>query len=115
MTVKNSTNNTKNGRYALGGVTETSVFAIEHWDRRLMKRDPSDILYVIEETYSGRPDLLGQLFYGDPLLWWVVAQYNGIIDPLEELVVGKLLYVPIIERVRSDLFKATPGGIPSTR
>lgn len=116
-TLKNSTFNTKNGRYTLGGTTEVSSFAIEWWNKNPMPRDPSDIVYSMEAKYEGRPDLLGYLFYGDPGLWWVIATYNGIIDPTEELVLGKILLIPLKERVQSELFSKTQktGGIPSAR
>lgn len=113
--VKNSIFNYKNGRYALGGTTETSSFAIEWWDRNLLARDVSDIIYAVEKKYEGRPDLLGYLFYGEPQLWWVFAQYNGIVDPIGELVEGKILYIPLIERVRGSMMINKTGGIPSTR
>lgn len=113
--IKNSTYNTRNGRYALGGLTETSSFAIEWWDRNLLQKDVTDIIYAVEKKYEGRPDQLGYLFYGEANLWWVLAQYNGIVDPIGELVEGKVLFVPLIERVRASMLKSKPGGVPSTR
>ena len=116
MSIKNSADNRKNGRYTLGGVSEVSSFAIEYWSRGQLDRDRSDIVYVMEEKYEGRLDRLGSLFYGDSGLWWVIGQYNGITDPFRELVVGKVLLIPLIERVRSELFaNASIGGITSTR
>lgn len=115
--MSNSTYNTKNGRYVLGGTTEVSTHAVEHWEPNKLERDPSDILYVVEKKFEGRPEMLGFLFYGDPGLWWVIAQYNGLIDPLDELIEGKLIYVPMIERVRSTMFNGSTakGGAASTR
>lgn len=101
--IKNSTHNTKNGRYVLGGVTEVSMHAIEWWDRAEMTRDTTDFLYTVEKKYEGRPDLLGYVFYGDPGLWWIIAQFNGILDPIGELVEGKVLVIPLLERVKREL------------
>jgi hypothetical protein len=117
INLKNSTYNAKNGRYFLGGLTETSSFALEWWDMKQMNRDDSDITYVMEAKYEGRLDMLGLLFYGDTGLWWVIGQYNGITDPLAELVQGKVLQIPLKERVQADLFsqKSQLGGVPSTR
>lgn len=117
LTLKNSTYNSKNGRYVLGGTTEVSSFALEWWNKNPMPRDPSDLLYAMETKYEGRPDLLGYLFYGDPGLWWVIALYNGIIDPTEELITGKLLLIPLRERVEAELFSKTirTGGVTSER
>lgn len=114
--LKNSTLNTKNGRYVLGGVTEVSLSTLEWWNKNEMPRDSSDITYVMEKKYEGRPDLLGYVFYADSALWWIICQYNNILNPLEELVEGKILFIPTMERVRKDLLsKSKPGGIKSTR
>jgi hypothetical protein len=117
VNLKNSTYNTKNGRYVLGGQTEVSSFAIEWWNRYSMSRDPTDIIYFLERKYEGRPEILGYVFYGDVGLWWVIAQYNSIIDTFAELVEGRLLIIPTLERVKRELIgqNTKVGGIPSTR
>ena len=117
INLKNSTFNIKNGRYTIGGTTEVSPWGLELWEMNELKADPSDIVYYIEPAYENKPYLLGYMFYGDEGLWWVVCQYNGIIDPLNELVTGKLILVPTIERVRSAMFTSSvkTGGIQSTR
>jgi hypothetical protein len=114
---KNSVNNTKNGRYTLGGTTEVSMFAIEWWEKNKIDHHPSDIVYYIEKQYAFKPTLLGYLFYGDTSLWWVVCQANGIIDPMTELYEGRLLLIPTMDRVKAELFSnnVKAGGIPSTR
>jgi hypothetical protein len=113
---KNSTEN-KNGRYVLGGTTEVSLSFIEWWNRKEMKRHPSDIIYAMEKKYEGRPDLLGYVFYGDSSLWWIIAQFNGILDPMDEMVEGKILYIPQLDRIQKDLKSQgnTINGIQSLR
>lgn len=116
-TLRNSTYNTKNGRYTRGGVSEVSGSSIEWWDKRNVQHDPSDIVYIMESKYENRPDLLGYVFYGDPGLWWVICQYNGILDPMTELVEGKPLLIPTKTKV-DTYFGVEPngiGGTPSTR
>lgn len=113
-TIKNSTYNQLNGRYTRGGTTEVSDRFIEWWERHDFQYDISDLVYVLEEKYVGRPDLLAFAFYGDTRLKWVIMQYNDILDPAEELVAGKLLLMPSLEKV-ADTFKvSTVGGVPST-
>ena len=116
-TLKNSTYNTKSGRYTLGGTTEVSAAGIEWWNRNDISFDGSDLIYYIEKKYENKPHLLGYVFYGDSLLWSVICQVNGIIDPLTELVEGKLLRIPTLDRVKAEIFtkNVTAGGIPSTR
>lgn len=117
INLKNSVYNTKNGRYVFGGSTEVSVAALEWWTKNTIKHDPTDLVYFFEKKYEGRPDTLGYVFYGDPGLWWVITQYNSIIDPLTELIEGRILLIPTLERVKAELFSAntTVGGIASTR
>ena len=115
-TVKDSTLNEKNGRYVLGGDTEVSTFALEWWERKTLQKDPTDFAYYMELAYVGRPDLLANAFYGDSNLWWLICQYNNIIDPQTELVEGKLLLMPDPTRLNAILRADTNvGGIVSTR
>jgi len=115
-TINNSAYNTKNGRYTLGGTTEVSSFALEMWDVNILPSDPSDIVYFVEKKYEEKPHLLGYVFYGDTGLWWVICLYNGIIDPINEIVEGKLLLIPTIDRIKAQILSNnSTGGIPSTR
>lgn len=116
VTLKNSTYNSVNGRYVLGGQTEVSSFALEWWNKATITLDPTDILYAVEQQYVGKPHMLGYVFYGDQGLWWIICQYNGVIDPNEELIVGKVLRIPLKLRIMAELNKQKiVGGIPSTR
>ena len=111
--IVNSVYNSKNGRYVRGGITEVSSFALEMWDGNSLPPDPSDVSYYVEKKYEGNPRLLGYVFYGDVGLWWVICFYNGIIDPMQEIVEGKLLLIPTMDRVNS--LSGTIGGVPTTR
>ena len=114
---KNSVYNTKNGRYVFGGTTEVSVATVEWWSRNTVKHSPTDIIYVLEKKYEGRPEMLGYVFYGDVGMWWVICQYNSILDPISELVEGTMLLIPLMARVKAELFSpnTTVGGIATTR
>jgi hypothetical protein len=116
-TLQNSTYNAKNGRYTLGGTTEVSSWAMEWWNQNTLTSDPSDIVYYVEKKYVGRPQFLGYIFYGDVGLWWVIMMYNGILDPFAEIIEGKLLNIPLLQRVKANMFSSniSPGGIASTR
>jgi len=117
ITLKNSTYNEKNGRYVRGGTTEASAKFLEWWNKLEVPKDPSDILYVMEEKYVGRPDLLSYAFYGDVGLWWIICQYNGILDTQSELIAGRELLIPTQSKVDTyyKINPSTVGGVPSTR
>lgn len=48
----------------------------------------------IEITNSTRLDTLSNDYYGDPKLWWVIAQVNTIKNPLTDLKIGMLIRIP---------------------
>lgn len=109
-----STQNQKTSRYTRGGATEVSSRFLEWWERRDIEKDISDMVYSLESKYVGRPDLLAYAFYGDAKLKWVIMQYNDIIDPDLELVAGKLLLMPSLDKVNSAYGASNIGGVPST-
>lgn len=100
-TLRSSVYSSKNGRYVMGGVTTVTDTALGWWEKREVAPDPSDIVYALEERYVGRTDLLALAFYGDSQLWWVIPQYNAILDPEDELVQGKLLLIPSLEKINT--------------
>ena len=112
-TVKDSTYNQKNGRYARGGTTEVSSRFVEWWERVDNDHDLSDLVYVLEEKYVGRPDLLAYAFYNDTRLSWLIMQYNDILDPLE-LVTGYMLLMPSRDKVSSTFGVTKVGGVLTT-
>jgi len=115
--INNSVYNSKNGRYVLGGLTEVSPYALEMWNATEIPSDPSDIVYFVEKKYEGKPHLLGYVFYGDTGLWWMICMYNKIIDPIAEVIEGKLLLIPTMDRIKAQIAENTmqSGGVPSTR
>lgn len=112
MTEKNSVNR-RRSRYVSGGVTEVSDWALEWWERAIFPIG-ADTPYVIEKKFEGRLDLIASLFYGEPRNWWIIAQYNNILDPYNEVLEGATLRIPAAEVVESILNGRT-GGVPSTR
>lgn len=44
-------------------------------------------------------------YYGTSSLWWVIAKFNGIIYPLREITVGKVLYIPDLGSISKFLNK----------
>lgn len=114
-----SNNNTnslqrKTSRYVAGGITETANGYLEWWERSVFPTDPSDIVYVVENFYENRLDLISAVFYSEPRYWWVIAQYNNILDPFTEVSAGRILLIPTPTRL-STLLSTKLGGVPSTR
>jgi hypothetical protein len=104
----------RKSRYVSGGVTESNPLALEWWERTVFSAAEDDRPYVVEKKFAGRLDLIAALFLGEPRMWWVIAQYNNVLDPFAELSEGALIYIPSTERVDA-LLNGKTGGIPSQR
>ena len=59
-------------------------------------------------------DLIASVFYNEPRYWWVIAQYNNILDPFTETTAGRVLLIPSKSRLPLILGTAL-GGIPSQK
>ena len=82
-------------RYEAGGVTTVTNGFQTYWDRKIFATDISDFSYTIEVIYNNRPDKLAKAIYGDESLDWFILQYNNIIDPFNEFVTNKNIYLRI--------------------
>lgn len=101
-------------RYVHGGDTETANNRLEWWNKRNLEMDPSDQVYVVENVYEGNPQALASVFYGDPRLWWFLCQYNNVLDPISEITAGRVLYIPMKDRM-TLMMTGRQGGYDSQR
>lgn len=74
----------------------------------LVKREfpfrADDAIYVIQQQYQYRPDLLAYDIYNNAGLWWVFATRNPnvLLDPIGDFVPGVSIRIP----KQSDLVTA---------
>ncbi len=101
-------------RYVHGGVSETQNKRIEWWERTIFPSDLTDTVYTVENVYEGRLDLISAVFYGETRYWWLIAQYNNILDPFSEVMPGRKLLIPTKERLMIML-TGSQGGTQSQR
>lgn len=104
----------KNSRYVCGGVTEREEIGLGWWERKKFNFSADDTPIVITGRHINRIDLIAHDFLGNSKLWWVIAQYNSIIDPHSEIVEGKYLRIPSSSAVQLMMTPKT-GGISSQR
>jgi len=73
---------------------------------RFIPKEPDDVQFEITEAYNLRPDLLSFDLYGRADLWWVFAQRNPntLVDPLNDFVSGKTIFLP-----KQSVLKQTLG------
>ena len=55
---------------------------------------PQDRVYNVTLETANRLDLIANAFYGNPELWWVIADANSILDPMAGIPVGTELRIP---------------------
>lgn len=111
-----TTNSTldKKSRYVGGGVTENEPNGLGWWERRQWEFSQDDELIVVSQKYEHRIDLLASDYLNDSHLWWVIAQYNAILDPYAEIVQGTYLRIPPASKVQ-DMISGRTGGVTSQR
>lgn len=94
----------KYSRMLNGGRTEIKGNKLGWWERKTFDKNTSnDIRVIIPDVYDKRPDLLAYAIYGKPNLFWLVLQYNDIVDVEEEFRSGKEIFLPSRVRVLSGL------------
>jgi len=73
-------------------------------DREIPKI-PSDVEWLITESYNLRPDLLAYDLYEDSRLWWVFSARNPnrLKDPLFDFVTDTKIYIPKMDTLKEVL------------
>lgn len=66
--------------------------------REAVVADSTDKLYIVNQITQDRLDLVSQVAYGTPELWWVIALVNNITDPMT-VPNGMRLRIPIKSRL----------------
>lgn len=103
-------------RYTAGRIAENrsgEKFLALRKPLNLQEAD-DDVLVQITQDLVDRPDLVASKAYDNPDLWWVIYEFNGIQNPLEDLNIGDILRVPDISRVIDAIDKLegeTSGGL----
>jgi len=101
-------------RQVQGGLTDVYPTRQGWWERYPMEFKDDDIRYTIPPAFSKRPDKIAYAIYGRATYSWVVLQYNSIVDVNLELVTGKEIRLPTLERLTFDILNKQTGGNPVT-
>jgi nucleoid-associated protein YgaU len=94
-----------NSRLRFGAAIE--VDGVGFWDVLDL---PEIVAQVDDQQYTvvstDRIDTLAARFYGDPVLWWVIAAANDMELSTVALSSGQVLRIPASRYVLQDLFKS---------
>jgi hypothetical protein len=84
---------------------DLTLDGVEFWDTLDLPTIPpqnDDIQYTV--TSVDRIDSLAQRFYGDPVLWWVIAGANSMEILPTDLNIGAVIRIPSPRYVAQQLF-----------
>lgn len=59
----------------------------------------TDLYHQVGTGEVGRIDLIAFRYYGNPALWWAIAEANAIAFPLTDIVSGLVLRIPAYQTV----------------
>ena len=78
-------------------LTPVKNWYLDLWVPRTVPKNDTDKIVIIPPEFNQRPDLMSNVEYGTPRLWWVFCMRNPdlIIDPINDFVAGLEIYVPI--------------------
>jgi hypothetical protein len=81
------------------------VDGVEFWDLNTLPVIPvrnDEIQYTV--SFTDRIDLLAFKFYGDPVLWWVIAAANSMEILPTDLKPGETIRIPSQAFISESLF-----------
>lgn len=66
----------------------------QHETTKWLSHDNKVTKYVVkkDDTY----DSIALYFYNNPTYYWIICDFNRILDPIEAPTPGTLLYIPIL-------------------
>lgn len=80
-------------RETVDGVRELDYLQTELFNQQI----GVDFEYTINQSTAFRPDLIARQTLGNFHYGWLIMDYNDILDPYEELFVGRTLRIPKID------------------
>jgi hypothetical protein len=64
---------------------------------------PARNSFTVTQAYEANAPGIAFDFYGSADYWWVILLFNGIVEPLEELVAGRVLQLPGLADINAFL------------
>jgi hypothetical protein len=85
--------------------TPSQQFYLSNMVNRPIPSESDDRLFLINQTYQYRPDLLAFDLYDNATLWWVFYQRNPntLTAPPWDFVANTQIYLPKLSVLRSAL------------
>lgn len=79
-------------------VTDGTYTFLPSYQSKSVSESENDLYHTVSSGEVGKLDLISYKYYKTTDLWWVIAQANGVINPLR-VEPGTRLRIPSIELV----------------
>jgi len=104
----------RNSRYVDSDlITENDVKFFSIWTRiKEIKTSTESINFLehtIQQSEVGCLDILADRYYNNQRLWWYIAAFNNIINPIEDMFVGQTLKIPSLTYLQTFLARSQHG------
>jgi hypothetical protein len=63
-----------------------------------------DRVHTVNQSEEGNLQLISFTYYNTIELWWILAMYNGVVNPITEVITGLRLKVPTLTSIE-DYFR----------
>lgn len=78
---------------------ETGEIFHETYNNYSIPEKSSDTYFTVDTAVENRLDIISMRYYKSPIMWWVIAIANNIIDPFSEIPIGTVLRIPELTSV----------------
>lgn len=80
-------------------IQDNSNIFHETFNNYKIPESDSDQYITVNIATENRLDVIACRYYKSPIMWWVIALANDIIDPLGEIPAGTVLRIPSLTSV----------------
>lgn len=69
--------------------------------------------YQVTDSDLGTPDIIAYTVYGEEQYDWLIMDFNGIVDPYNDLYIGQILRIPDLQSAIAYLKQNTGINVTS--
>lgn len=84
------------------------VFSYRYSLRNLQQEITGYSVITLSAEYISAPELISDDLYRNQKMWWIICLYNGIINPITDLIPGTNLKIPDLDQVKEYLSNIEP-------
>ena len=87
-------------RYAkIRRIQDNNEIFHETYNNYKIPESSSDKYVTVNNATENRLDIISVRYYRSPIMWWVIALANNIIDPFTEIPAGTVLRIPAMTSI----------------